>query len=144
MSERFHETASRFSKYREVGGVRVECAFYGEGTDWLCRLSDLHGKPKAKDFTDGYRPARELGFLWLREDFNRWVITGMLDYRLASSREELDALLDFVALAAAKEEVWWVCNVELVKVSRHRVFNGEQDDGFRKVPSNPPLTKRRT
>jgi hypothetical protein len=138
MSEQFHDTASRFAKHRGAGGVRVEFAFYGAGNDWLCRLTDCRRKPKAKDFTDGYCPARELGFLWLREDFGRWVVTGMLDDRLAPSVEELDSLLDFVTSTAAQEAVCWVCNVELVKACKQRVLNGEQEDVFRKLQATPP------
>jgi hypothetical protein len=105
-----------------VHGIAVEVACYGEGTDWVCRLS--YAREHRGPVNDGYIPPPIVGVAWVREQDHRWFASGMVNRKVFRDQETIYALIDKVRDVTCPRHSIWYC-VELVEAKFVSVLSGE-------------------
>lgn len=115
---------------KEIRGVRVSIACYGQGEDFLCRLTDLTQALTPSDEHDAAYPPADFGYLWFRIGFRLFLVSGMLTKLLWRSPEEVYELVDFVATKLLKIDIQPSFCIELVEARNTHIFNGEEGDIF--------------
>lgn len=111
-----------------VNGRGIEVACYGEGTHWLCRLTDPSLQPRGPQ-CDAYYPPPEIGFLWLREHEGMCLVSGTVSNVLFRTPGSVFDVVEFIL-----RQLHWdsqpSIRVELVGVTQTYTFDGERGPEF--------------
>lgn len=110
-----------------VNRKEIEVGCYGEGTHWLCRLTDLALQPSPRGACDAYYPSPELGFLWLREHVGMCLVSGMVHDALFGGWETLYDLVKFIMRQLHWDSLPSTC-IQIVSVGRTFTFDGERGE----------------
>ncbi len=106
-----------------VHGVAIEVACYGEGGDWVCRLS--YAREHRGPVNDGYYPPPLVGIVWVREQDRRRFGSGMVNREVFRDQDTIDALIDRVRAITCPNWSIWYC-IELVEPRFVSILNGEE------------------
>lgn len=108
----------------QVHGRTIEVGCYGSGSDWVCRLTDP--SCQTGPHADSYCPPPDLGFVWLRESYGRWLASGLVNREVFRDADTVTTLLYRVMEEVIRDDSQLAQCIELVKAERTVTFDGEQ------------------